>query len=123
MRYGTREVVTRAIGIAGGDVDRIGATDMRVLLLHNRYRAEGGEERSVEEIGRLLVERGHAVEVLQGAGADLRRGRAAGPLWHGALEADAVRRAAHRLHADVVHSHNVLPLFGWRALAAGREAG
>jgi glycosyltransferase involved in cell wall biosynthesis len=96
---------------------------MRVLLLHNRYRAEGGEERSVEEIGRLLVERGHAVEVLERASADLGRARAAVSLWHGGLEADAVRRAAHRLHADVVHAHNVHPLFGWRALAAGREAG
>jgi glycosyltransferase involved in cell wall biosynthesis len=96
---------------------------MRVLLLHNRYRAEGGEERSVEEIARLLAERGHAVEVLERASTGLSRSRAAASLWHGGLEADAVGRAARAMRADVVHAHNVHPLFGWRALAAGQEAG
>ncbi|MCW2953682.1 MAG: glycosyl transferase group 1, partial [Conexibacter sp.] len=37
----------------------------RVLLLHNRYRAAGGEERVVEEIAALLEERGHAVARLE----------------------------------------------------------
>ena len=96
---------------------------MRVLLLHNRYRAEGGEERSVEEIARLLGERGHGVEVLERSSADVRRVRAAVSLWHGGVEEDAVRRAARAMRADVVHAHNVHPLFGWRALAAGRESG
>jgi glycosyltransferase involved in cell wall biosynthesis len=105
------------------DVDRIGRTDMRVLLLHNRYRAEGGEERSVEEIARLLEERGHAVEVLERSSDGLGRGRAAVSLWHGGLDEDAVRRAARSLRADVVHAHNLHPLLGWRALAAGRAAG
>jgi glycosyltransferase involved in cell wall biosynthesis len=116
-------LVTSAIGIGAGDVDRIDRTDMRVLLLHNRYRAQGGEERSVEEIARLLEERGHAVEVLERASGELGRVRAAASLWHGGLEADAVARAARSLRADVVHAHNVHPLFGWRALAAGRAAG
>jgi glycosyltransferase involved in cell wall biosynthesis len=96
---------------------------MRVLLLHNRYRAEGGEERSVEEIARLLEERGHAVALLERSSGELGRIRAAGSLWHGGLEGDAVARAARSLGADVVHAHNVHPLFGWRALAAGRAAG
>src|SRR5215210_416562 len=60
----------------------------RVLLLHNRYRIEGGEERSV------------------------------------ALQLAALRRAAVReLGVDVLHAHNMQPLFGPRGLAAGREAG
>jgi glycosyltransferase involved in cell wall biosynthesis len=96
---------------------------MRVLLVHNRYRAEGGEERSVEEIAGLLAERGHAVEVLERASGELGHVRAAASLWHGGLEEDAVERAARALRADVVHAHNVHPLFGWRALAAGRAAG
>ena len=96
---------------------------MRVLLLHNRYRAQGGEERAVEEIARLLGERGHAVEVLERSSDGLPRTRAAASLWHGGLEGEAVRRAARSLRADVVHAHNVHPLFGWRALAAAREAG
>jgi len=96
---------------------------MRVLLLHNRYRAEGGEERSVEEIARLLEDRGHRVEVLERTSGELGRVRAAASLWHGGLEGDAVARAARSLQADVVHAHNVHPLFGWRALAAGQAAG
>ena len=96
---------------------------MRVLLLHNRYRAEGGEERSVEEIARLLQERGHAVEMLERSSGSLGRVRAAASLWHGGLEEEAVGRAARAMRADVVHAHNVHPLFGWRALAAGRAAG
>jgi len=96
---------------------------MRVLLLHNRYRAEGGEERSVEEIARLLQERGHTAEVLERSSGDLGRARAAASLWHGGLEEEAVTRAVRSLRADVVHAHNVHPRFGWRALAAGRSAG
>jgi glycosyltransferase involved in cell wall biosynthesis len=111
------------MGTGGGDVDRIAATGMRVLLLHNRYRAQGGEERSVEEIARLLAERGHQVQVLERASGDLGRAKAAASLWHGGLEGGAVARAARSMRADVVHAHNVHPWFGWRALAAGREAG
>jgi hypothetical protein len=37
---------------------------MRVLLLHNRYRAEGGEERAVADTAALLRARGHEVELL-----------------------------------------------------------
>ena len=36
-----------------------------VLLLHNRYREPGGEERSVQQIAALLREEQHAVEVLE----------------------------------------------------------
>lgn len=96
---------------------------MRVLLLHNRYRAEGGEERSVEEIARLLKERGHTAEVLERSSQDLGRTRAAISLWRGGADSEAVERAARSLSADVVHAHNLHPLFGWRALAAGRAAG
>ena len=34
----------------------------RVLLIHNRYRAAGGEERVVEEIATLLAERGRVAD-------------------------------------------------------------
>jgi len=96
---------------------------MRVLLLHNRYRAEGGEERSVDEIARLLEQRGHAVEVIERSSAALGRGRAAASLWHGGLDAAEIGRAVRATRADIVHAHNLHPLFGWRALAAGRTAG
>jgi glycosyltransferase involved in cell wall biosynthesis len=95
----------------------------RVLLLHNRYRAAGGEERVMDELQALLAERGHAVARLEGDSAGAGRGRAARGLLRGGLDEDEVV-AAVRLHrADVVHAHNVHPLLGWRALAAARAAG
>jgi len=96
---------------------------MNVLVLHNRYREAGGEERSVEEIVRLLGARGHAVEVLERSSADVGRARAGAALLAGGLDPGEVERAVRRHGADVVHAHNVHPLFGARALAAAKGAG
>ena len=96
---------------------------MRVLIVHNRYQAEGGEERAVAEIASLLSRAGHTVEALERSSADVGRARAGRSLLIGGVEAEAVATAARRLRADVVHAHNVHPLFGWRALAAARACG
>jgi glycosyltransferase involved in cell wall biosynthesis len=98
-------------------------TVMRVLLLHNRYRAEGGEERAVADLEALLRSRGHEVELLQRSSAEVGRARAAGALVRGGTDPEAVAGAVRRLRADVVHAHNLHPLFGRRALAAARAAG
>jgi len=95
----------------------------RVLLLHNRYRAAGGEERVVDELEALLRARGHAVARLERDSAAASRTRAARGLLRGGLEPADVARAVRLHRADVVHAHNVHPLFGWRALAAARAAG
>lgn len=94
-----------------------------VLLLHNRYRTAGGEERAVADIAALLTRRGHRVEVLERASEGAGRGRAAYGLLAGGLDPVEVGRAVNRLDAQVVHAHNVHPTFGWRALAAARAAG
>jgi glycosyltransferase involved in cell wall biosynthesis len=96
---------------------------LRVLLLHNRYRLEGGEERSVRQLEALLISRGHEVRVLERTSEGLAPARAAAGLIRGGLDVDEVSRAIAELRADVVHAHNLHPLFGWRALAAGRAAG
>ena len=96
---------------------------MRVLLIHNRYRWLGGEERAVGDIAALLSSRGHVVEVLERASSDVSRGRAARSLLSGGLDPDEVAGAARLLRADLVHAHNLHPMFGWRALAAARAAG
>src|SRR5690349_22095871 len=41
----------------------------------------------------------------------------------GGLAAGEVGEAVRSTGARVVHAHNLLPGFGWRALAAAREAG
>lgn len=96
---------------------------LRILLLHNRYRSAGGEERSVSQIEALLRARGHRVEVLERASAGLSRARAAGALLRGGEDPAEVAAAVRRLGAEVVHAHNVHPRLGHRALLAAREAG
>ncbi|MBV8988645.1 MAG: glycosyltransferase family 4 protein [Solirubrobacterales bacterium] len=96
---------------------------MRVLMLHNRYRAEGGEERAVANISALLSSRGHEVQLLERSSARLPQRRAARGLLLGGVDPDEVAAAVRRSRADVVHGHNLHPLFGWRALAAARAAG
>src|SRR5687767_6463703 len=49
--------------------------------------------------------------------------RAAAGLLRGGLDPGEVAAAVRRTGARVVHAHNVHPSFGWRALAAAREAG
>ena len=94
-----------------------------ILLLHNRYRTTGGEERAVGEIAALLGRRGHEVEVLERSSGAVGRGRAALGMLGGGLDPDAVGRTVRRLGADVVHAHNIHPTLGWRALAAAQAAG
>jgi glycosyltransferase involved in cell wall biosynthesis len=94
-----------------------------VLILHNRYRAAGGEERAVSDLAALLARRGHPVTVLERSSQGLGAPKAAAGLLAGGLHTDAVARAVREHQASIVHAHNIHPLFGWRALAAARAAG
>src|SRR5215210_3132626 len=96
---------------------------MRVLVVHNRYRIEGGEERSVELQLDALRRAGVAHALLERRSADLSRREAAVALLRGGRDEDDVEAAARELHADVVHVHNMLPLPGPRALEAARATG
>ena len=95
----------------------------RVLVLHNRYRIEGGEERSVDLQLRALGQAGIEHRLFERRSGDASRGRAAAALLRGGVEPEEVGEAVRDLRADVVHAHNTLPLIGPRALAAAREAG
>jgi glycosyltransferase involved in cell wall biosynthesis len=95
-----------------------------ILLLHNRYRVAGGEERAVDDLAWLIrAELGEEAEVLTRDSALIGRGRAALGLLRGGLDPDEVGAAVKRTGARVVHAHNVQPSLGWRALAAARAAG
>src|SRR3954447_13074032 len=95
-----------------------------VLLLHNRYRVLGGEERAVSDLAWLVREHlGEPVEILERDSARLSGAQAARGLLAGGLDPDEVAAAVRRTGARVVHAHNVQPTFGWRALAAARAAG
>ncbi len=94
-----------------------------ILILHNRYRAAGGEERAVGDLAALLRRRGHEVEVLERSSQGLGRGAAAHGLLAGGVDPDEVAEVVRRRGARVVHAHNIHPLFGWRALAAAHAGG
>ena len=95
-----------------------------ILLLHNRYRFPGGEERAAHDLTWLIREHlGEDVEVLERDSSALSQRRAAEGLLRGGLQPEEVGEAVRRTGARVVHAHNVNPTLGWRALAAAREAG
>jgi glycosyltransferase involved in cell wall biosynthesis len=98
-----------------------------VLLLHNRYREPGGEERSVAEMADLLRSRGHRVELVERSSGELvgarARLKAGAAMVSGGLDPDAISAAVERTGPAIVHAHNINPLLGPRALAAAREAG
>lgn len=95
----------------------------RILLLHNRYREPGGEERLVGQTEELLRDRGVECHLLARDSGGLSRRRAAAGMLHGGLDPSEVAATVRRLRANVVHAHNINPLFGARALMAAREAG
>src|SRR4051795_2077468 len=95
-----------------------------ILLLHNRYRVPGGEERAVEDLAWLIREHlGEEVEVLERDSSALSQRDAAEGLLRGGLAPEEVGEAVRRTGARVVHAHNVNPTLGWRALGAARDAG
>jgi glycosyltransferase involved in cell wall biosynthesis len=95
-----------------------------ILLVHNRYRTLGGEERAVADLAWLIPrELGEEAVVLERDSAAMSSASAAVGLLRGGLAPDDVGAAVRRTGARVVHAHNVNPSFGWRGLAAAREAG
>jgi glycosyltransferase involved in cell wall biosynthesis len=95
----------------------------RVLLLHNRYRFEGGEERSLALQQRALAGAGIEHRLLERRSGDATGLQAGAALLRGGRAEEEVTDAVRDLGADVAHVHNMQPLFGPRALAAARAAG
>ena len=96
-----------------------------ILLLHNRYRLPGGEERAVEDL-RWLIARAPAARTRRCSSATRPCSATGAPrsaCCAAGCEPEDVAHAVRRTGARVVHAHNVNPSFGWRALAAAREAG
>lgn len=95
-----------------------------ILFLHNRYRTTGGEERVVEQLLGLVREQlEEPAELLCRDSSDLGRTAAARGLLSGGLAPRDVAKGVRLSSARIVHAHNLNPTFGWRALAAARQAG
>jgi len=95
--------------------------------VHNRYRIEGGEERSVDLQLRALEAAGVDHGVFERRSADVGSAQAASALLRGGADpgelADAVRLLSGGGDPVVVHAHNTVPLIGPAGLAAARRAG
>jgi glycosyltransferase involved in cell wall biosynthesis len=96
---------------------------VRVLLLHNRYRWRGGEERAVELQLEAMSRAGIEHRALFRDSSAVGSARAARAMLRGGEREQEVAAAVHDFGADVVHVHNMNPLFGPRALGAARDAG
>jgi glycosyltransferase involved in cell wall biosynthesis len=94
-----------------------------VLVVHNRYRIVGGEERSVGLHLRALERAGVPHRLLERRSGEAGRLRAAAALLRGGEREGEVAEAARELGAGVVHVHNMQPLVGPRGLLAARETG
>jgi glycosyltransferase involved in cell wall biosynthesis len=107
------------------------ARQLRVLVIHNRYRSEqpSGENNVVDQEVSLLAEAGHQVNTFERRSDDIAAmsplGKATVPLrvpWNPAVRGElAARLRADR--PDVVHIHNTFPLLSPSVVAACGDAG
>ena len=99
---------------------------MRVLLVHDYYRLQGGEDLTYEAEADLLESRGHEVQRFTADNRDVdRRSRlrlACDTVWSRAAFAD-LRALAERSRPQVVHFHNTFPLISPASYYAVRGAG
>ena len=99
---------------------------MNVLVVHNRYRERGGEDRVVELESALLARNGHTVVPYIADNRDLdATSKVALPvltLWNRQTVSD-VRQVIARARIDLVHVHNTLPLVSPSVYYAARTAG
>jgi glycosyltransferase involved in cell wall biosynthesis len=98
-------------------------SEHRVLLLHNRYRVHGGEEREDDLQLAALRRGGIEHHALFRDSADAGKAQAARALVRGGDSDAEVAAAVSEFRPTVVHAHNIHPLLGPRALAAARAEG
>jgi glycosyltransferase involved in cell wall biosynthesis len=91
--------------------------------VHNRYRIEGGEERSVDLQLRAMEAGGIEHACFERRSSDVSKPWAARALVRGGHRPDDLADAVRASGANVVHAHNTLPLIGPKGLAAARAAG
>src|SRR4051794_14349885 len=98
-------------------------TNPRVLVVHNRYRIHGGEERAVDLQVAALRRAAVPYQTFFAESAEAGKVRAARSLMRGGEEPGELVAAVRNMDAQVVHFHNIHPLLGSRALAAAKDVG
>ena len=115
--------MTDQTGAAASAPSPPGDGPQRVLVVHNRYRIHGGEERAVDLHVAALERAGIPHRPLLRDSRTAGPARAAAALLRGGDASAEVGAAAAEFGATVVHFHNMQPLFGPRALTAAQGAG
>jgi glycosyltransferase involved in cell wall biosynthesis len=99
---------------------------MRILLVHNRYKAAGGEDVVVEGEKSMLEDYGHEVSLLEADNAEISGALSQVATGFRAIYSrNAKRRVAAevaRFRPDVMHVHNFLPLLSPSVYYAAHEA-
>jgi glycosyltransferase involved in cell wall biosynthesis len=102
---------------------------MKVLLVHNRYLEQGGEDLVVDSEERLLIAAGHTVQRYQRDNAEIKRLTLlqktllpATTLWSIKSRRE-VQLKALRDKPAIAHFHNTFPLISPAAYSACRKAG
>jgi len=100
---------------------------MRILLLHNRYKCAGGEDRVVSSEMGLLARMGHSVEIWEenndSIAGPIASGRAALQSVYSSQHAREMRRRIEHFRPHLVHVHNFFPRFSPSVHSACRRAG
>ena len=101
---------------------------MKILQLFNQRRVLGGEDRMVEFLEKTLTESGHEVETWFKSNTRLETrtlskvGAAIGGIYN-FISRTEMAVVLGRLQPDIVHCHNLYPLFSPSVLDAARDAG
>jgi glycosyltransferase involved in cell wall biosynthesis len=98
----------------------------RILVLHNAYKKPGGEDGVVQAEVNLLRQAGHSVELLEEDSKrihGLGKLRAAFTASYSPASKARVAAAISKFAPDVMHCHNLFPLFSTSVYDAAREAG
>ena len=102
---------------------------MRVLQVFNQYRSRfNGEQQVVGQVERLLTEAGHECRTWQRSSQDIEsslvgKAQAFTKMVWSPEAARAAQAQLAEFRPDVVHAHNIYPLFSPSVLAACREQG
>jgi glycosyltransferase involved in cell wall biosynthesis len=101
---------------------------MRILIIHNKYGALGGEDTMVERISGLLRDNGHEVDFWLEEGVPLHAGLRlkARAFVRGIYSLDSARKVRQRISSfrpDIVQVQNVYPMLSPSVLPAIRRLG
>ena len=100
---------------------------MRVLIVHNRYNVQGGEDVAFEREVRLLRSFGHDVFAFSMSNANLRQGASAAltalQLSYNVKSASKIRSIIADFSPDVVHAHNLFPQLSPSVLRVSKQLG